>query len=332
MKMLKRVLLWVAGVLAVSAVALLAWVLLTWDRVYDDVPMPVLQASTDPAVIERGRYLVRGPAHCSICHMGSLDEVLRSDAGEELPLRGGLEFPIGPIVVYHTANLTPDRDTGIARYTDGELFRMLRHNVKPDGRASLAPLMPFANMADNDLVAIVSYLRSGDAVRNEVPGAQWKPMGKAIVALLRPAALQPIVGHSPPATAPAAEATIDRGKYLAHNVANCMACHSPLDPTTGALTGPAFSGNAAAERSMIDPDVMLRAPNLTPHPSGALAGFADEDAWIGRFRVGRVVRESIMPWGPYTRMTDDDLRAIYRYLHSLDPVESDVGLTVERVN
>ena len=48
---------------------------------------------------------------------------------------------------------------------------MLRHNVKPDGRASLAPLMPFANMADEDLVAVVSYLRAGDPVRNEVAPA-----------------------------------------------------------------------------------------------------------------------------------------------------------------
>jgi hypothetical protein len=109
-----------------------------------------------------------------------------------------------------------------------------------------------------------------------------------------------------------------------------MACHSPLDPATGELTGPEFSGNTAGERSMIDPDVLLRAPNLTPHPTGVLPRFANEDAWIGRFRVGRVVRESIMPWGPYTHMSDEDLRAIYRYLNSLAPVSSDVGLTVER--
>lgn len=320
------------GGIALAAGALLGWVLLTWDRVHDDVPMPALQVSTDPAVIEHGRYLVRGPAHCSICHMSSLDEVMRSDAGDELPLRGGLEFPIGPIVVFYTANLTPDRETGIGRYTDGQLFRLLRHNVKPDGRASLAPLMPFANMADEDLVAIVSYLRAGEPVRNEVPAAEWKLTGKAIAALLRPAALQPVVGHSPPGSAPAPAPTIERGRYLAHDVANCMACHSPLDPATGELTGPAFSGNANGERSMIDPGVVLRAPNLTPHRTGVLTRFADEDAWVGRFRVGRIVRESIMPWGPYIRMSDEDLRAIYRYLNTLDPVASDVGPTVQRAS
>jgi len=114
-------------------------------------------------------------------------------------------------------------------------------------------------------------------------------------------------------------------------VANCMACHSPLDLATGELTGPPFSGNGIGEPSMADPNVILRMPNLTPDPTGVLARFASEDAWIGRFRVGRVVEESIMPWGPYSRMSDEDLGAIYRYLNSLDPVANDVGPTVERV-
>ncbi len=139
MKMLKNVLLWVGGVGALLVAGLLGWVLLTWDRVHDDVPMPSLRVSSDPEVIERGRYLVRGPSHCSVCHVNNVSEVARSEAGEELPLRGGLEFPINPLAVFYTANLTPDIETGSGRYTDGQLFRMLRHNVKANGRASLAP-------------------------------------------------------------------------------------------------------------------------------------------------------------------------------------------------
>jgi hypothetical protein len=76
---------------------------------------------------------------------------------------------------------------------------------------------------------------------------------------------------------------------------------------------------------------VLRAPNLTPHPTGVLLKFADEDVWIGRFRAGRVIAASYMPWGPYSRMTDEDLRAIYRYLRTLNPVENDVGPIVEKV-
>ena len=38
--------------------------------------------------------------------------------------------------------------------------------------------MPFANMADEDLVAIVSYLRTAEPIRNDVPTARWTLMGK----------------------------------------------------------------------------------------------------------------------------------------------------------
>ena len=331
MKTWKKVVLWLVAAVAVVGAVLLGWILSTWDRVYDDVPVPRLIASTDAAVIARGKYLVTGPAHCSNCHVGDIQELVRADGGEELPMKGGLEFPLGPIAVLYTANLTPDAETGIGRYSDGALFRMLRHNVKPDGRASIAPLMPFANLADDDLIAIVSYLRSTAPVRNEVPPARWRLFGKTIAALLRPAAIRPVVGHSPPMMAPAQQPTVERGSYLANSVANCMACHSPIDPATGELTGPAFSGNSRGERSMVDQSVVIRAPNLTPDATGVLLKFADEDVWIGRFRAGRVIAASYMPWGPYSRMTDDDLRAIYRYLKTLDPVANGVGPIVESV-
>jgi len=331
MRTFRKALFRLTGALLVAAAVLVAWVLLTWDRVYDDVANPQLMATTDPDVIAKGRYLVRGPAHCSNCHVGDVQEAVRADAGEEIPMKGGLEFPIGPIAVLYTANLTPDPDTGIGRYSDGEIFRLLRHNVKPDGRASIAPLMPFANMADDDLVAVVSYLRSTPPVRNEVPAPRWLLFGKTIAALVRPAAIRPVVGHSPPRLAPPQEPTIERGSYLANSVANCMACHSPIDPASGELTGPAFSGNVRGERSTLDPAILLRAPNLTPNPTGVLVKLADEDTWVGRFRAGRVIAASYMPWGPYSRMSENDLRAIYRYLKTLPPVANDMGPIVERV-
>ena len=37
-----------------------------------------------------------------------------------------------------------------------------------------------------------------------------------------------------------------------------------------------------------------------------------------------------MPWNAFARMTDDDLRAIYRYLKSVPPVDRDPGPSVQR--
>jgi len=329
MAKVKKALFGTTTVLAALVLALVAWVLLGWDKHYDDVPLPDLQVSSDPVVIARGEYLVRGPAHCSICHMGSVEEAIRSDGGENLPLQGGMTIGLGPLGEVYTANLTPDPETGIGRYSDGQIFRLLRHNVRPNGRSTLAPMMPFAGMADDDLVAVVSYLRTQPPVRHEVPPGQWTFMGKAIKTILRPAAFQPVLGNSPPAAAPAQAATVERGEYLANYVANCVGCHSPIDPATGKFQGPPFSGNAAGEPSEIDPSVILRMPNLTPDPTGVLVSFKTPEEWVERFRTGRVIDESIMPWGPFSRMTDEDLRAIYLYLNSLDPVQNQVGPTVE---
>jgi hypothetical protein len=82
---------------------------------------------------------------------------------------------------------------------------------------------------------------------------------------------------------------------------------------------------------LTDPTIILRMPNLTPDPTGVLVRYPTEEAWIKRFRAGRVIRGSFMHWGPFSRMSDQDLRAIYMYLHTLKPVANDVGPVAERV-
>lgn len=145
--MFKKIILGILAVLLVVFGGLVIYVQLSWDKTYD-IPYPDLKVSTDLEVIEKGKYLVHGPAHCSNCHVSSIDEMIAADAGQNIPLQGGVVFPLGPIGTLYTRNLTPDPITGIGRYSDGEQFRMMRHAVKPDGSATLSVLMPFWNMAD----------------------------------------------------------------------------------------------------------------------------------------------------------------------------------------
>src|SRR4051794_18942849 len=129
MKRLKQIGLGFLGVVAVVALALFVWIQLRWDHRFTDVQGPELRASTDPKVIEHGKYLVRGPAHCANCHQASFADMLRADGGEELPLRGGVEFVMGPLGAIYPRNLTPDKETGIGRYDDRTLFRMMRTSI-----------------------------------------------------------------------------------------------------------------------------------------------------------------------------------------------------------
>ncbi|ERM82015.1 hypothetical protein P872_07620 [Rhodonellum psychrophilum GCM71 = DSM 17998] len=327
--MVKKIILSVFILLIVAVGGLVIFVQLNWDKKYD-YPYPNLQVSNDPEVIERGKYLVHGPAHCSNCHVGSVAEMIAADAGENIPLKGGASFPLGPIGTIYPRNLTPDPSTGIGRYSDAEIFRMMRHAVKPDGTATLSVLMPFWDMADEDLIAVVSYLRTLAPVNNVVPDNDWTFMGKAVRVMA--SSFQPIENPKPYPKTPPMAATIERGKYLSRYVANCVGCHTARDPMTFEAIGPEYGGGMEFEPWPEfalavggDPEIWTRTPNITPHPNSALSKFKTVEEWKARFRQGRIINISQMHWGPFSRMTDEDLEALYLYLSSLEPQDYDPG-------
>jgi mono/diheme cytochrome c family protein len=309
-----------AGLALLFTAGLAAVVESRWDRTFD-VAMPDIRASSDPDLIERGRYLVFGPAHCAYCHSPK-QNWSRLDGGEELPLSGGygIRLPIGTV---YASNLTPDSATGIGRVTDGQIARMLRHNVRADGRAAL-PLMEFGDMSDEDVAAIISYLRTVRPVRNPVPEHELTRTGRAVMAMV----VKPASPDRPArAVSPAPTADIARGEYLANAVANCAGCHSPRNLADGSYTGARFSGGVMDVDG--DPDHFFAVPNLTPDPvTGHLTGWSEE-MFLARFRFGIKPRGSHMPWGAYRRMSDDDLRAVYRYLMSLEPVPNATGPLIQ---
>jgi mono/diheme cytochrome c family protein len=147
---------WTVIVLILLFVGLFAFVQLSWDKTFE-APYPEITANTDSSIIERGRYLAFGPAHCATCHV-PMDKIKDVENGEQIPLSGGWELSIPP-GVFRAPNLTPDIETGIGNLTDGEIARTLRHCVNSkDG--CVFPFMPFSEMSDDDLTAIISYLRS----------------------------------------------------------------------------------------------------------------------------------------------------------------------------
>ena len=93
---------------------------------------------------------------------------------------------------------------------------------------------------------------------------------------------------------------------------------------TAATSGPALGGSTGFE-DPYDPRRSWSPPNITSDAAtGRLAGFT-EDTFVARFRTGRVIPGSPMPWEGYRRMAEDDLRALYRYLRTAPPVKRDVG-------
>jgi mono/diheme cytochrome c family protein len=316
MKTVKKILKWGGLSLAGLLVALTVTVLVLERRTYDP-GYPAVKASSDPAVIARGRYLAYGPAHCITCHGGAAAKAALA-AGKDVELSGGLEFQL-PVGTIRTTNITSDRETGIGGLRDEEIARSLRHGVRADGRP-LLPFMPFADLSDGDLTAIVSFLRTLPPVNKQVETRSMNPLGHVVLAfMIKPAGpTAPVRAHVP------VEATAAYGGYLAGSVANCRGCHTARDMRTGAYTGPPLAGGLR-HRSKANPTVEFVTPNLTPDRATGRISNWTEEIFVARFRTGKGPTGSPMPWESFSRMTDDDLRAIDRYLRSVPPVHNDTG-------
>jgi mono/diheme cytochrome c family protein len=309
---LKKTLLGVAGTLAVAAGTLTVATAARQQRKFE-APFPDLHASREPAVVERGRYLVRGAAHCADCH-GAPEQRAALEAGKEVPLTGGHEFKL-PVGTFRVPNITPDAETGTGRYSDPEIARMLRHGVRPDGTAML-PFMPFTDLSDDDLTAVISYLRTQAPVRHAVAPHQLNALGRVVKAFVvtPKGPSRPTVAHAPSGP------TVDNGRYITNAVGNCVMCHTKVDLRTGALTAPPFSGGAIHDGTD-DPNKKFVSPNLTPHPRWGWIASWPEEVFVARVHMGKQREGTPMPWHAFKNMHDDDLRAVFRYLQRLPPSE-----------
>jgi mono/diheme cytochrome c family protein len=287
---------------------------LGWRRRYD-APYPAIAASTDPAAVARGEYLVYGAAACAYCHVPR-EQWSRLDKGERVPLTGHHRFPL-PFGEVYSANLTADPETGIGRRSDGDLARILRYGVRADGRTAV-PLMTI-RLSDEDLRDVVSYLRAQRPVPHAVPEHRLTALGKTLMAfVIGPEPLPRQARRTTPHGA-----TIARGEYLANDVASCVSCHTNRG-SRGALVGPAFAGGQRMDVAA-DPSQVFVTPNLTPDPETSPVGAWAEETFVARFKAGELIPGTPMPWGAFARLSDEDVRALYRYLRSLPPTRNATG-------
>ncbi|MBL7987840.1 MAG: cytochrome c [Chlorobi bacterium] len=308
---------WTGIVLASIIVLFVAAVFIFNGKTYD-APYPDIKATKDSAAIARGEYLAYGLGHCAGCHVGSVDDYMKVAAGQHIPLSGGFEFELGPMGFIRTPNITPDPETGIGKLSDQEIARALRYGVGHDGRA-IFDFMPFHNLSDEDLTAIISFLRSQPPVKHEVEVRDLNFLGKAVNAFM----IKPVGPEGEVAKSVKPDTTAEYGKYLVLCIANCRGCHTNRDITTGAYTGPDFAGGFEMESTLV-PGTICVTPNLTPDPeTGHITNWSEEQ-FIARFRAGATIKASEMPWDMFKTATDNDLKAIYHYLKTLKPVKNKI--------
>lgn len=289
---------------------------MSYNRTFDP-GYPSVTVSDDSAVLARGEYLVYGPAHCANCHI-SIDQFQAVEAGEKVPLTGGFSINM-PLGKFYAPNITMDPETGIGKMSNEELARALRYNVNHRGEAMM-PFMPFMNMSQDDLNAVISYLRQTKAVKNEVPPVEYSFMGK----LIKRFALEPTpLSDDIPQSVSKDDKRV-YGEYMAYSVANCYGCHTELDEKTGKYVGEPFAGGMRFPSEFVE-NRTYYTPNLTPDKETGIMASWSEEQFVTRMKSGRVHEDSPMPWGPFSRMTDYDLSSIYAFISNLEPVNNEIA-------
>lgn len=258
------------------------------NRTYDFPPSNIV-VPTDVESIAYGKH--RAETLCQGCHGADLGGIVNwfND-----PAIGSID----------TANLTSG-EGGFGRETtsDEDYVRAIRHGIDPEGKPLFMPAVAStAYLSDEDLAAIIAYVKTVPPVDRVTHGRNFTPLAKVLYASsLLPKLPVEYVSHDVHVTAPERGASAAYGEYLV-NTNDCRICH-----------GQELNGAKSP-----DPTKTWISPNLTP---GGELGFWTEEQFITAIRTG--VKPSghqltdEMPWKDYRNFYDEELRAIWLYLQSL---------------
>jgi len=288
---MKKIVKWIGIVLGLLLVAGVVLFLIGNARINKtyDFPPSNITIPTDAESIAYGKH--RAETLCEGCH------------GEDL---GGIEnwFSAGPLGSVDSANLTSgEGGFGQEITSDEDYVKAIRHGVDPEGKPIFMPaVVAGSHLSDNDLGAIIAYVKSVPPVDRELKGKQFTPLAKIMLAV---GVLDKLpvetVSHETHVSAPVPAVSVEYGEYLV-NTHDCRVCHGPQ------LNGGPFP----------DPTITLISPNLTP---GGELGFWTEEQFVETIRTGVTPSghqfNEHMPWEQFRLLTDDELKAMFVYLQSL---------------
>jgi len=119
------------------------------------------------------------------------------------------------------------------------------------------------------------------------------------------------------------DALLKRGEYLMNGPVACANCHTPRNPDMSFQEGMDFAGGF----KIVDPAFEVYSANITPDPETGIGTWSDEEI-ITAIREGKTPDGAIvwppMPVPTYNNMSDDDVKAIVAYLHTIKPVHHEV--------
>ena len=312
-----------AGIAVVGLVLVIGivsvWASYRWNAPVSR-PVKEMKAPTDAASLERGKFLYTNSLTCWECHGDPLNSMV--------PPKGGAKFDLNDLDpqlgVWYSRNITPDVETGIGGWTDGEIVRAIREGVRRDGTPlfPIMPMVPLHGLSDDDALAIVAYLRTIPPVQNEVPQNEASFFVKVLFTL---GAIGPMEAIEKPIAAPERGPTALYGRYVANHSALCMDCHTPRNLKDGSFyIDSLFAGSTIQFGGPEGHPSAAYAANITPDMATGIGAWTEE-AFLTFMHTGMgpegVVRDGHMPYAATSRWPDDDLKAVWAFLKTLRPIE-----------
>ena len=259
-------------------------------------------AEPTPELIARGKYVFATAGGCA-CH--TPPDAIGLNAG-------GMKFDLFIGVVY-SRNITPDAETGIGTWTDAQVTNAIRRGERPDG-SKLFPIHPYkylGNIADDEVEALVAYLKSVKPITSSVPARSLKiPVPRMTIS-------------NAPRGAP--RDGLARGAYLAGGAAHCAECHTPRRFDFSPDDAKLLAGGPGPERSL--------SANITPHVETGIGRWTEA-------QIARFLRTGVKPSGQeayslmrtviigtsagFKDLTEADAAAIARYLKTVPAIENKV--------
>jgi mono/diheme cytochrome c family protein len=254
---------------------------------------PPAKSAFDPELVREGAVLAL-IGDCQGCHTAPRGRMFA----------GGLAMAT-PFGVIYSANITPDPDTGIGRWSEEAFKRAMREGVRRNGQ-HLYPAFPydhFSETTDQDIRALYAFFMSRDPLEAKVPPNELRLLAGWKLLFLRPARF---------VADPSRDEGWNRGKYLVEGLGHCGACHTPRNLLGAEEKSRAFEGGEAEGWRAYALGAASQSP--IPWDEASLTQYLTE----GFHPLHGVARESMaVVTGNLARVPQQDVAAIAHYLASL---------------
>jgi len=275
----------------------------------------VAAQSDNRELAARGQYIFALAGGCA-CHT----------VPKQTQHAGGRAFPI-PFGTVYSTNITQDKETGLGAWTDQQIIEAITKGVRRDG-SRILPVMPYekySGMAQEDLKALVAYLRALTPVKNPTPELKtWVPFMRSIGTFI----YLKLFGRFSNSPLQVPKAGIQRGRYLVEHISICGDCHTPRN----FLGVPKRSFHLAGASKKIGP-LGQAVPNITPENETGIGSWKREeiaDLLLTGTKpdfdnVQGLMYEVIqgVPYG-YKDIKKEDALIIADYLKSLPPIKNKI--------